>query len=85
MPEAVYALCTLTCLACTLLLGMGYFRTRAGLLFWSSLCFLGLTVNNTLLFLDQIVFPREDLGPLRDWSALLAMALLAFGLIWNTD
>jgi len=83
--EAVYVLCMLTCLVCAILLGMGYRRTKAPLLLWSSLCFALLTLNNLLLFLDIVVFPSVDLGPLRDWSALLAMAVLVFGLIWNSD
>jgi hypothetical protein len=83
--EAVYVLCMLTCLVCAVLLGLGYRRSRAPLLLWSSLCFVFLTLNNLLLFLDLIVFPQIDLGPLRDWSALLGMVVLVFGLIWNSD
>ena len=85
MGETVYILCMLTCMVCALLLGIGYWRTRAALLFWSSLCFVGLTINNLLLFLDLIVLPTVDLGSYREWTALVSMALLVFGLIWNAE
>ena len=46
------------------LLFRGYARTGARLLFWSGLCFVGLSVNNVLLFFDFVVFPTQvDLRP----------------------
>lgn len=85
MAEAVYVLCMLTSLACAALLWRGYRRSHARLLLWSSLCFAGLTVNNLFLILDMVVFPDVDLLPVRNISALLAMCLLIFGLIWETE
>lgn len=85
MAEAVYVLCMLTSLACAALLWRGYRRSHARLLLWSSLCFAGLTVNNLFLILDMVVFPDVDLLPVRNISALLAMCLLMFGLIWETE
>ena len=65
-PTAVYSLCFLTSAACALLLGRSYFKTRARLLLWSALCFVGLSLNNVLLFFDFVIFPTQvDLRPWR--------------------
>jgi hypothetical protein len=85
MAEVIYVLCMLTSLTCAMLLGIAYRRTRTHLLLWSSLCFVGLTANNLLLFLDIVIFPSLDLGPFRDWSGVISMALIVFGLVWNND
>jgi hypothetical protein len=43
------------------LLFRGYLRTGLRLLFWSALCFVFLSVNNVLLFLDMTVYAEIDL------------------------
>jgi len=83
MAAVIYSLCALTSLACAVLLLRGYARTRAKLLFWSGLCFAGLTVNNVVLVLDRFVFLEVDLAPLRLATAVVALALLLYGLIWE--
>lgn len=83
MAETVYILCAATSLLCALLLARGYRRTRARLLLWSSLCFAGLTVNNLLLIVDFVVFPGGDLTIWRTASALPALGVLLYGLIWD--
>jgi hypothetical protein len=86
MAVTIYLLCTLTSLACAWLLLVSYRRTGHRLLFWSSLCFVGMTINNVLLTLDKVVFPTQvDLLPWRLASALAAVALLLFGLIYEKD
>lgn len=85
MAEAVYVLCALTSLACAVLLLRGYARSRVSLLLWSSLCFVGLAVNNVLLVVDLVVLPERDLLPLRNLSALVALCLLVFGLVWDSE
>jgi hypothetical protein len=85
IAEAVYILCTLTSAACAVLLLRGYSRSKARLLLWSGLCFVGLALNNLLLFLDKVVFPEFDLVPWRTCTAVASLALLAFGLIWEAD
>lgn len=84
MAEAVYVLCAFTSGVCALLLIRNYRATRSGLLLWSSLCFVGLTLNNVLLFVDRVVLPDVPLDLLRSSVALAAMLLLVFGLIWET-
>jgi hypothetical protein len=84
MAEAVYVLCTLTSLACALLLFNGYRGGGARLLFWSALCFAGLSVNNLLLFVDLVVVPSVDLSLWRSGVALASILLLIYGLIWES-
>ena len=80
------ALAVLTCLACTLLLYRGYRRTGARLLFWGSLCFVAFTVNNVVLFFDLVLFPTEaDLRPYRLVSALVGLAFLLYGFIFESE
>ena len=79
----IYALCALTSLACATLLLRGYRRTRARLLWWSGLCFVGLFLNNALLVLDARI--SHDLSIARTLPALAGVALLLYGMIWESD
>ncbi len=83
MAEAVYILCAITSIACAVLLFRGYRRTRTRLLFWSSLCFLGLALNNVLLFVDLVLVPSVDLSVLRTGTATAALLVLVTGLVWE--
>lgn len=83
MAALIYSLCALTSLGCAVLLLRSYARTRFKLLFWSGLCFAGLTVNNVVLVLDRFVFTDVDLSTSRLWIAAAAIALLVYGLIWE--
>lgn len=83
MAEAVYLLNLACCVAVAVLLFRGYARSNARLLFWSGLCFVGLAVNNLLLFLDLVVLPNVDLLVARSVVALASLCVLLFGLIWE--
>jgi hypothetical protein len=83
MAETVYLLCGITSVACTVLLLRAYLENKSKLLFWSSLCFGGLALNNVLLFVDLVIVPTADLGVLRSLLAVLAMMTLLFGLVWE--
>lgn len=85
MAIAVYVLCALTSLACTVLLLRGYARTRVRLLLWSGLCFAGFFLNNLLLVIDVRVVPQIDLSIYRSLPALAGIALLLYGLIWESQ
>ena len=85
MSAVIYTLCSLTSLACVWFLLRSYARTRHRLLFWSGLCFLMLTVSNVLNIFDRFIFPSMDLVPGRLATALVAVALLLFGLIWEGE
>jgi len=85
MALVIYTLCTLTSLACAALLLASYRRTGHRVLFWSGLCFVGMTVNNVLLALDKLVLPTVDLLPWRLLAALVAVCLLLYGLIFEKE
>ena len=85
MAAIVYLLCTLTCLACFALLLRAWLASRSRILFWSALCFAGLSANNFLLVIDKLVFTSVDLSTLRLGTALLAVGLLLVGLIWEEE
>jgi hypothetical protein len=85
MATTIYGLCAFTAGLCTFLLLNAYRRGGYRLLLWSGLCFAGLTVNNLLLMLDKLVFPEVDLATWRALTALLAMAILLYGLIWSAE
>ena len=81
----VYVLCTLTSLACAVLLLRAWRRTRHRLLLWSGLCFVGLATNNALVVLDARFTPAQDLTLMRTLPALVGVALLLYGFIWDAD
>lgn len=83
MAEVVYILCTATSILCAVLLFRSYRARRSKLLFWSSLCFVGLALNNVLLIIDLYVV-STDLFYLRTLVALGAMLMLIYGLIWSS-
>lgn len=86
MASVIYSLCALTSFACCVLLWRGWRAGSNRLLFWSALCFAGLTVNNLLLVIDKVVLPTQvDLYTPRLLSALVAVSLLLFGLIWEEE
>ncbi|WP_438024978.1 DUF5985 family protein [Sorangium sp. So ce233] len=83
MAAAVYILCALTSIACAVLLLRGYAQRKVRLLLWSGLCFAALGANNILLFVDLVVIRSIDLSSLRHLTALIGLALLLYGLIWD--
>ena len=85
MAESVYLLCAATSIVCAVLLMKGYRRSRTRLLFWSSCCFVGLAINNVLLFIDLILLPNVDLFWWRTIPSLGGMLILLYGLIWESE
>ena len=85
MAAIIYSLCALTSLACFVLLWRSWRRTGAGLVFWSALCFAGLSANNALLVADKLVLPNIDLSMWRLVTALVAVLLLLYGLVWGEE
>lgn len=84
MTGLVYLLCAATCLLCAWMLLRGYKRTGVQLLFWSGLCFLGLMLDNIMLYVDVVIVPDVNLAVWRKLPGLLATMLLIFGLIWES-
>ena len=85
MAHLIYALCTLTSAACAWMLLASYRRTGHRLLLWSGWCFIGLTVNNILLFADKLIFDDVNLSTPRLLAALVALMLLLYGLIYEKE
>ena len=83
MSGAVYLLCALTALACAVLLLRSYAQNRTRLLLWGGLCFVGLTLSNVLVVVDLLLVPEVDLFLWRTIAALVGMAILMYGLIWD--
>jgi hypothetical protein len=85
MGSLVYILCTLTSLGCAILLWRGYRKTSLRLLFWSSICFTIFALSNALLFFDLIVFPGANLLTARSVVTLLALLVLLYGLVFESN
>jgi hypothetical protein len=83
MAELVYLLCALMSIVCAVLLFRGFASTHTRLLLWSALCFVGLALNNILLFVDLIVVPEVDLSLVRSAIALASLVVLLYGLVWE--
>jgi hypothetical protein len=81
----VYMLGILTSAICAVLLWRGYRGSKKGLLLWSSLCFTGFAINNLLVFLDLVIFPKQDLYVFRLATATISLVLLLYGLIWESN
>lgn len=83
--SVLYLLAALTSLACMVLLFWAYTANGLRLLLWSAFCFVGLTINNVLLFFDLAVFPDIDLRPYRLAAALAGVLFLLYGFIWEAE
>ena len=81
----LFLLAIVTSLACTVLLFRGYLRTGLRILMWSALCFVCLTVNNVLLFVDLVVLPGVDLRAFRHGTALVGMLFMIYGFIRESE
>jgi hypothetical protein len=53
------------------------------MLVWSALCFLLLTLNNLLVFVDIVMLPKIDLTIVRFTTSLLASGVLIYGFVWD--
>lgn len=85
MAEAIYLLCAATSLVTAVLLVRMYFRRRTPLLLWSSIGFLGLTLNNVLVYADLVLFKEIPLSTPRTLAGAAGILVLLFGLIWESD
>lgn len=78
-------LAVLTSLACMALLFRGYSKSGLRLLLWSALCFVFLTLNNVLLFIDLVTPPDLDFRPYRLAAALVGVLFLLYGFVWEAE
>jgi hypothetical protein len=88
LANAIYILCTLTSLLCAILLLSRYRQTGVRILLWSGLCFVGLMVNNILLFVDKVIYADTEIAWMvtaRSLAAVVGLSLLLFGLVWDSE
>jgi hypothetical protein len=85
MAESIYLLCAATSLIAALLLFRQYTARRTALLLWSCIAFLGLVINNVLLFVDLAVLSDTDLSLFRTLAGTIGTLALVYGLIWEAE
>jgi hypothetical protein len=85
MAAAVYILCAVTSICCAVLLLRSSRKTPSRLLFWSGGAFIWLALGNVLLVIDLLVVPNYDLLIVRNVVTFFAVAMLLYGLIWETE
>jgi hypothetical protein len=83
MPGFVYILCAITSLASAFLLFRAAGKGTGLLLLSSSICFLGMAVNNVLLYVSAITPPEIQLEVPANIAALASVLVLLVGLIWD--
>ncbi len=81
IAEAIYLLCGATCLVAAGMLLRQYLRRRTPLLLWSFIAFVGLSLNNVLVYVDLVLVADVDFSRIRASLGALAMMVLLYGLI----
>jgi hypothetical protein len=84
MATLAYLLCVLTAVGAAVLLTRAYVTTRTRLLWWSAACFWGLSLSNAFTLVDLYVVPSHDYFSARLLVTAGSIALLVFGLIWES-
>lgn len=84
-PTLVYLLCLMTSVICAGLLLRAWRRSRARLLFWTAMSFTFIALNNLFLVADMVLFPDAYLIPARQVSSAVALGVLIYGFIWETE
>jgi hydrogenase/urease accessory protein HupE len=85
LAEVIYLLCALTSVVAAVMLLRQYQRRKSRLLLWSSIAFVGLAVNNVLMYIDLLVVPEVDLSLIRSAIGAAAMVALVYGLVTETS
>lgn len=82
---AIYVLCIIASTTCTWLLLRGYRRSLTRLLLWAGLCFAFLSLNSLAVLFDMLIFPQCDFQTWRHAASLMAVGVLLFGLVWESE
>jgi hypothetical protein len=85
IAESIYLLCAATSLTAAILLFRQYTARRTALLLWSCIAFMGLVLNNVLVFIDLAVLTGTDLSLFRTVAGTIGMLALVYGLIWEAE
>ncbi len=81
MALVVYTLCFLTAAGCAVVLLGAYRRSRAPLLFWSGVCFVGLALNEAMVLVDTFVISDTSFFVVRNAIGLAALCVMLGSLI----
>lgn len=82
----VYFLCAFTSFVCAMLLFKGYRSSRSRFLLWSTLFFAGFFINNVVLVIDLVFFPKEiDLSMIRNVIMFCSVSILLYGMIFDIE
>ena len=84
MSGSVYLYCAAICILCAVMLIRAYRRTRVRLLLWSGLYFVLLMLENVIGYIDVEIIPDISIVAWRKLPGLAAVAVLLFGLIWES-
>ena len=84
MAEGIYLLCAATSVVAGTLLLRYYLTARTPLLLWSFIGFLGLAINNVLVYVDLVVIPDVDLSLIRSAAGAIGMLAMVYGLVWES-
>jgi hypothetical protein len=82
--DAIHLFCAVTSVGCMLLLIRAWRETRHRLMLWMALCFAGLVLNNLLMIANFLFDEGVGVIVLRQLSAITALCVLLYGLIWET-
>lgn len=85
IPSAIYLMCFVTCLGCSILLWRGYRNTATRLLLWGAMGFFILGVSNLLLFADLVLYPAGSLATVRSLFTLFGLAVFLVGLVFESE
>lgn len=81
----VYLLCFLASALCAGLLVRQYRLSSTPVLVWSAACFVLLAVSNLLVVIDRLILPDMSLRTIRLTLTLMAVSVLLFGFIWESE
>ena len=84
IAKTIYLLCAATSLLVAMMLMRQYLKTRTRLVLWSVISFAGLAVNSVLVYVDLVMYTGVDLSVYRSAAGAFAMAIMLYGLIWET-
>ena len=84
IAKTIYLLCAAASLVVATMLLRQYLKSRTRLLLWSLICFAGLAVNSILVYVDLVMYTGVDLSLYRSAAGAAAMAVMLYGLVWET-
>jgi hypothetical protein len=84
IAEAIYLACGVTSLVVAAMLLRQFLRVRSRLLLWSVICFVGLAVNNVLVYVDLVMYTGVDLSLYRTVAGTIAVVIMVYALVWET-